>query len=192
MFERNADKCKLTVKRRSSLTIAEKCSTPNKLCCESKAKRHLTPDIQTDKSKPEVILSLHASCRDHKINILCLSRSIFLTCFCVWARLGLHIMREGKSWFVSKHHVAWATIEHRRAELCIYFNKTAKITSLGLHISRWFELRSLHVSCSGNENTSSLRYGHGGFFFIYEKHFCLKLLDFDYIETSATTLKNPL
>jgi len=71
----------------------------------------------------------------------------------------------------------------------MYFSKTAKITLLSLHISRYFELRSLHVSCSGNENTSSLRYGHGEFSFMYEKHFRTKLPDLDYIETSATTLK---
>jgi hypothetical protein len=30
------------------------------------------------------------------------------------------------------------------------------------------------------------------FCLIYEKHFCSKLPDLDYIEISATTLKNPL
>jgi len=123
---------------------------------------------------------------------LSFSISISYVRLCVWALLSLHIIREEQSWFVSKHHVALATTEHRSVELCIHFRKTAKITSLSLHISRWFELRSLHVNYSGKESTRSLRYAHGGFLFIYEKHFCTKLPDLDYIEISATTLKNPL
>jgi hypothetical protein len=38
----------------------------------------------------------------------------------------------------------------------------------------------------------SLSYGHGGFLFIYEKHFCTELPDLHSTETYATTLKNPL
>jgi hypothetical protein len=93
LFERNAHVCKLFVRRRSSLTITKICSTPTNYAVKVRPISYKSGSTNGRK-KCDVILSLHASCRDRKINVPCLYQSIFLMCVCVWARIGLHIVRE--------------------------------------------------------------------------------------------------